>query len=264
MLKKYSIKDLYALALCEGEGMGTAYEYFAKRLLLGPWLSGLPPVQSILIAGLPERYGASLDFALLANEIGARLTIVDDRPEALIHQTSSIQALGTIPAAPQVNNAAVKLVTDLNTMPAIRDTFDLALSAEVLQRLSPTDRISYIKRLGELAGSFALFVPNGDNQSHTTISGLAGLRESELYALVAGKESARITNRHNRVVGTIDMPPFPPGITRSEGQRLQATQGRFEAWAMWGLEQYAHLERRVPEFLRRKKAHIVYAFRSES
>lgn len=33
-----SIKSLYALALAEGEGVGTAYEYFAKRLAMSRWL----------------------------------------------------------------------------------------------------------------------------------------------------------------------------------------------------------------------------------
>ena len=38
VLQKRSIKSLYPLALAEGEGVGTAYEYFAKRLILGRWL----------------------------------------------------------------------------------------------------------------------------------------------------------------------------------------------------------------------------------
>jgi hypothetical protein len=262
MLTNYSIKDLYALALAEGEGMGTAYEYYAKRLVLGCWLSGMTPVQSILVAGLPEHYGASMDFVLLATELRARLTIIDDRPEAIKQLTSSVQALRMIPAAPPVNPPAVTLVTDLKTTSAIRDTFDLAISSEVLQRLSPADRISYVQNLAERARSLALFAPNGDNQAHTTISGLAGLRESELIDLVASVEKTRITNNPSQRVGTVDMPPFPPGITRSEVQRTQATHGRAEALAMWGLKRYAHLEGWIPESLRRKKAHIVYALLS--
>ena len=83
MLAHYTIKDLYALALAEGEGMGTAYEYYAKRLALGRWLKARPRPASILVAGLPEKYGASLDFLLLAGELGAAVTVVDDRPAAL-------------------------------------------------------------------------------------------------------------------------------------------------------------------------------------
>jgi hypothetical protein len=263
MLKKYSIKDLYALALAEGEGMGTAYEYYAKRRVLGRWLAGLPTVQSILVAGLPERYGASMDFVLLATELGARLTIIDDRPEALTRLTTAIQALRKIPAAPHVDTAAVAFVADLRTMLALQDTFDLALSSEVLQRLSPTGRISYVNRLGDCARRLALFAPNSDNQAHITISGLEGLSESELIKLMVDMKRIRFPKSRNQVVGTIDMPPFPPGITRSEAQRAQATRGRSEALAMWGLEGFAYLEEWFPESLRRKKAHIVYTFLSE-
>src|SRR5690606_30513282 len=78
-----SIKALYALALAEDEGVGTAYEYFAKRLVLRPWLRQQPPVRRLLVAGLPEKYGASLDHLLLAEELGATAVVVDDRPPAL-------------------------------------------------------------------------------------------------------------------------------------------------------------------------------------
>ena len=37
-IHKHSIKTLYPLALAEGEGVGTAYEYFTKRLHLVRWL----------------------------------------------------------------------------------------------------------------------------------------------------------------------------------------------------------------------------------
>jgi hypothetical protein len=59
--------------------------------------------------------------------------------------------------------------------------------------------------------------------------------------------------------GYIDMPPFPPGITRSDDQREQATSGRLEAFAMWGLQQYARGERLLPRALRQRQSHIVYA-----
>jgi hypothetical protein len=83
MLGNYSVKDLYTLALAEGEGMGTAYEYYVKRMALRRFLDGRPRPDSILIAGLPEKYGASLDFVLLGSELGAAAAVVDDRPWAI-------------------------------------------------------------------------------------------------------------------------------------------------------------------------------------
>ena len=71
-------------------------------------------------------------------------------------------------------------------------------------------------------------------------------------AAVGGRPSAVVS-------GYIDMPPFPPGITRSDEQREQATQGAFEAVVMGGLRVYAHGERLLPGALRRRQSHIVYA-----
>ena len=80
-LPTHSIKELYTYALAEGEGVGTAYEYFAKRLVLNRWLSSLSIPKRILIAGLPEKYGCSFDFWLLAKEWQAELVIVDERED---------------------------------------------------------------------------------------------------------------------------------------------------------------------------------------
>jgi hypothetical protein len=81
------LKSLYQislrLALAEGEGVGTAYEYFAKRLALGRWLKQVGRPVRMLVAGLPQKYGSSLDFLLLAEELGAEVTVVDERPSAL-------------------------------------------------------------------------------------------------------------------------------------------------------------------------------------
>jgi hypothetical protein len=54
------------------------------------------------------------------------------------------------------------------------------------------------------------------------------------------------------------MPPFPPGITRSEDERARATTGLLEATAMRGLGWYAQLERFFPRSVRKAQSHIVY------
>ncbi|HEX6383064.1 MAG TPA: hypothetical protein VF177_00200, partial [Anaerolineae bacterium] len=83
MIPIHSIKSLYTLALAEGEGVGTAYEYYAKRLVLSPWLRQVRRPQRVLVAGLPQKYGASLDFLLLAAEVGAAVVVIDERPPAV-------------------------------------------------------------------------------------------------------------------------------------------------------------------------------------
>ncbi|WP_420631961.1 hypothetical protein [Candidatus Leptofilum sp.] len=248
MLRTLSIKSLYVPALAEGEGVGTAYEYFAKRLVLARWLKNQPKPAHLLIAGLPEKYGSSLDFLLLAEELGAAVTIVDERPSALQKLQKSLVAAqkeGWLMAA----SPKLIPVHHLADLGEIAPEFDLCLGSEGLQRLDASDRPAYMRHVRRLASRAALFAPNGDNVAHTNISGLAGITLAEMQQLA----------RQNAQTGYIDMPPFPPGITRSDEQREQATSGRFEAIAMWGLGFYARLEHFLLTAVRRSQSHIVYA-----
>lgn len=254
MLTSFSIKSLYALALAEGEGVGTAYEYFAKRLALAGWLQQLGRPARLLIAGLPEKYGSSLDFLLLAEELGASVTVVDERPLALDKLQSSLaaaQGAGWLTAVTPIL-IPVKTLADLSELTG---SFDLAISSEALQRLQEPARPRYVVRLGELATAVALFCPNGDNPAHNNLSRLSGLTLAQLQALFS---LAPPLHR----CGYIDMPPFPPGIIRSEEQREQATSGKFEAFAMWGLGYFARAEKFLPTAVRRRQSHIVYVLAS--
>lgn len=251
MLPKTSIKALYTLALAEGEGVGTAYEYYAKRLVLGPWLAERPRPARMLIAGLPQKYGSSLDLLQLAVDLQAEVVVADERPEAL---TKLERGLVAVRAQGWLSDVVprLQLVDDMGTLTGVAGAYDLALSCEALQRMDVATRRALAARLHGLAGAVALFAPNEDNPAHTAISGLDGLTLAEIRALVpAGGRLLRS--------GYIDMPPFPPGIVRSEDQRAQASSGRLEAAAMWGLQTVARLERFLPGGIRRRQSHIVYA-----
>lgn len=259
MLKIISIKSLYVLALAEGEGVGTAYEYFAKRLVLRRWLAGQKRPSRILIAGLPEKYGSSLDFLQLVQELGAEVTVVDGRPSSLEKLQTSLAAAQKVgwltTVAPQT--IAVDTMTDLS---AAGGSYDLVIASEVLQRLSPDERVRYIEQVVGMGTAVALFAPNSHNAAHTNISGLSGITLSELNTYKPTSQPAN--QQTNWQTGYIDMPPFPPGITRSNDQREQATSGRMEAIAMWGLGYYARAEHFLPQSIRRSQSHIVYALLS--
>jgi hypothetical protein len=263
MFKTLSIKSLYALALAEGEGVGTAYEYFAKRLLLQRWLEGQKRPSRILIAGLPEKYGSSLDFLQLAQELGAAVTVVDERPSALAKWQNSWTAAQKKGWLTAVTPQAIP-INIMAGLAGARGPFDLILSSEVLQRLNPDEQVEYVQQIREVARcelastAIALFTPNGDNPAHTHISGLAGLRLNQLQMLSSHIFPDAAVPLH----GYIDMPPFPPGITRSDAQREQATSGPWEAIAMWGLGYYARAEQFLPHSIRRKQSHIVYGLLS--
>ncbi len=249
-----SIRALYTLALAEGEGLGTAYEYYAKNLVLRPWLAALPPPRRLLIAGLPQRYGLSLDFVALAGEFGAELTIVDERPDRLAFLQSTVAVLqseGALPGGPPT----VTAVRSLAELPAAAP-YDLALSSEVLQRLPAAERRAYASGLLRAAQAVALFAPNAGNAGHTTHSGLAGLTRDEMNGFVGAQPYTLAAPAPQS--GYVDMPPFPPGITRSEEQREQATRGRLEAAAMVVMELCARGERLIPYAVQQRQAHIVY------
>ncbi len=260
MLHNYSIKTLYPLALAEGEGVGTAYEYFAKRLLLNQWLNQEDRPNHILVAGLPQKYGASLDFLLLASELNASVTIADDRPEAIVKAQNALsQALkeGYLPYL----QPEFCLTTHMASMTEISGPFDLVLSSETIQRLPEDERQLYVSRLLQFAPRAAIFTPNNDNPAHTNLSGLSGLQQTELELLITeAQDSTGGPESHKALqAGYVDMPPFPPGITRTDEQREDATSGMGEAIAMWGLGYYARLEKWIPVRWRRSKSHIVFA-----
>lgn len=252
MLTNYSIKSLYPLALAEGEGVGTAYEYVAKRLVLGRWLQGRPRPGRILIAGLPQKYGASLDFFLLADEFKVTLTVIDEREEALTKAYAAVQAMQNTGQMAGLS-PDFQHHSDLTALTDLEGKYDLIVSSEVLQRI-PTDlRRNYLTELARRTHGLAVFAPNAANDSHTTLSGLAGIDLSDLQEMLRQIHPSPTT-------GYIDMPPFPPGITRDENQRQQATTGRLEAFAMWGLGIYVRLEGVIPAGIRRRQSHIVYGF----
>jgi hypothetical protein len=238
-----SIRRLYAHALAEGEGVGTAYEYYVKRRVLRSILTQMPEGGTILIAGLPEKYGTSLDFVLAANDRRARVLVVDERESAIERAREALSAARERPAS--LEYAKLGTMTEVASLPK----YDVALSCEVMQRLSPDVRAVFARALRRLAPRGAVFVPNAENESHTKISGLSGLSRRDLRDVMGpGAET-----------GFVDMPPFPPGITRSAEQRQRASTGLFEATAMLGLQAYARAEPYVPVGLQRRVAHIVYA-----
>ncbi|MEP7015313.1 MAG: hypothetical protein ABI925_07725 [Verrucomicrobiota bacterium] len=245
-----SIKFLYALALAEEEGIGTAYEYFAKRLVLAPWLAKLPHPQRMLIAGLPEKYGFSLDFLLLANEMAvANVVVIEERPWALDKLARSLAAAQAIGELTRLQPEYL-LVPELGSLDERAKDFDLCISCGVLQRLDAAVRRRYVRGLTRLATTVALFAPNADDAGRRD---LMGLSLTEIRALIEPPEVLESCDY-------VDMPPWRAGLERSPAQRKRATSGRPEAFAMRILEQHARLEKFFPLPWRKRRSHIVYAF----
>jgi hypothetical protein len=244
-----TIKALYPIALAEGEGVGTAYEYVAKARFLRPLslkLGRSGPTGRVLVAGLPEKYGVSLDFALLAERSGAALEIADERPEAIERAARAIEQARRDGWLAHVQTSFRQLgsLDEVASLPAQ----DAVVCCEVLQRLPPERRPAFAEALRALAPVGAVFVPNAENGAHLKISGLGGFTLAELAELFRGARLAYV-----------DMPPFPPGIVRSPEQRAKASTGALEWLAMRALDAYCAAEPWAPKFVKRRAAHIVCA-----
>lgn len=257
MLKiKENIKSLYAISLLEGEGVGTAYEYYGKLRKLAKFINTIKEPKEILIAGLPEKYGLSMDFFLLGHILKTEIVVVDDRSRVLERTQELLHTLKAIGRfdAKKVTFHKTDHIAEFDNGNLKERRFDLALSSEVFQRLKGTQGtyISYLKRL---AKNFAIFVPNRENESHAKLSGLSGVYLGDLLKYFRGETypALKVCDQ-----GYLDMPPFPPGSSRSQEKREKASESRLEAFLMKGLEVYSFCEDIIPKFVKEKFAHIIY------
>jgi hypothetical protein len=253
---KETIKSLYAINLVEGEGLGTAYEYFTKLRKLKRFVSSIERPERILIAGLPEKYGLSMDFILLGQALDAEIIVADERKGVLERAKKALALLKTrgILEDKKVTYCQLEHLEHFYSEVTPQGKFDLILSNEVIQRLDLNEAqeiyISNIKRLGK---NFVFFVPNGGNDSHVNFSGLKSLHLDELLTLCQKTNPIQILD-----CGYLDMPPFPPGLSRAQEKREQAVENNFENLVMKGLELYCLLEDIWPGFIKKKIAHIAY------
>jgi hypothetical protein len=205
------LEKLYEVAFLEGEGIGTAYEYLVKWRSLQPLFKF--GIRSILVLGLPEKYGTSMDFVMLADHHGCGLTMVDDRSKSVNKCRNVLREMterGLLRKTPRLIE-----VDDLLNHPKDIGVFDLALSCEVLQRLAPIRRRDYVRNALGIAKYAAVFAPNKSNGSHAKISKLGAMELSELQKLFNGYQ---IVDE-----GYVDMPPFPPGLKTKSRNRASGT-----------------------------------------
>jgi hypothetical protein len=250
----FSIMDLYPVALLEGEGMGTAYEYSTKLKLLRRVVAATRPPRHVMIGGLPQAYGVDLSLAFLAALYDCRVVVAEDRQLALeafetVLRSSSVtrwldprrfemRLLGALPRARRAGDPV----------------FDLWVTTSSIQRLKGGGLGAYLAQVQEGAHHAVLFVPNKDNRAHLTLTKMDGFALPEL---VAACTQAGLTVRQ---AGYVDLPPFPPGIKRSAEAKEKAAESRLERLAMRGLEGWAWGERLLPRFLKRRFAHLAYVW----
>jgi hypothetical protein len=252
--RSFTVAHLYPIALFEGEGMGTAYEYSAKLKLIQRFVAATRPPGRILIGGLPEAYGVGLDLALLVARYGGQAVVAEDRAPAL-------EAFAAALRAPQlagwVDPARFEMrPLEMLARPTRPDDapFDLWVTTSAIQRLDQDGLHAYLAQVRESARYAVLLAPNRDNRAHLTLTKMRGFTLTELAALC---ERAGLAVCQ---AGYVDLPPFPPGIKRSAEAKERAAHSVVERLAMGGLEGWAHVERFLPHPLKRRFSHLVYVY----
>lgn len=248
----FDVANLYPIALLEGEGMGTAYEYSAKLKLLQRTVATIPHLQRLIIGGLPEDYGIDLDLALLAARYGCQTVVVDDRPSLL---EAFANALTSPPLAELVDpdRFEMRLLQTLAQPARSGDArFDLWITTSAIQRLDDSELAEYLAHVREKSRQAVLLAPNKANKEHLSLSGLDGFFLPDLVGLC---QQAGLVVRHS---GYLDIPPFPPGLQRSAEAKEKAAKSFLDRLIMRGLEWWSRGERFLPHSIQRRFAHLAY------
>jgi len=224
------MEKLYRIALSEGEGLGTAYEYFVKLKLLNKHLD--KETKTVLIYGLPEKYGFSMDFIYFCDKNNLKLDIIEKREDKIKKLKEILEYLK------EKNIFSSK---SFETVKQINKKYDLILSSEVLQSLNKEEQKEYVKNVKKYSRKAIIFVPNKDNKLHNKISGLNGFSLMELKEILPDSQSC----------GYIDIPPFPPGIKKKKPVKNKSI--------IKILNLFAYLETFIPFIIKKRTAHICYA-----
>jgi hypothetical protein len=207
----------------------------------------------VLIGGLPEAYGVDLSLALLGGWFGCQVVVADDRQTPL---QTFFRGLEAPPLAGRIDpeRFEMRLLEALArpTLPG-DEPFDLWVTTSSIQRLDASGRAAYMAQVRSTARAAVIMVPNKDNRAHTTITHIEGIYLPDLVVLC---QQAGLSVRE---AGYLDLPPFPPGITRSDQAKESAAHSPSERLIMVGLEGMASVERFWPRLVKRPFSHIAYA-----
>lgn len=248
---KMKITKFYPINLLEGEGVGQTYEYFVKWRMFNRFFKNRPFPKNMLIAGLPSKYGLSLDLLMLANFFRCPVTIADERKVNIerLRKVVFLLCKQKVLSIRDISFVEVHSLLDLEK--SIAEKFDLVINSEVLQRLSSSDLKIFFRKIAYLSSFGIFFVPNRYNLGHAKLSKLKTLGIKDIENAV--DDTIEIISS-----GYLDFPPFPPGLKRSDAARQKAASSRLEKLAMKILEYWGRLETFLPFFIRKRQSHIIY------
>ena len=205
-----TVKYWYPLNILEQEGLGTTYEYLSKIPILDNIYKNAY-FKQVIIAGLPGKYGFSLDLILCSYYFGIKkIIILESRKSKLEMLKKILEHLTITPYLKSIIKLQRVTQVQLSSPSYYRNHFsseDFIINSEVIQNWSFTVIKNWMNNLP--TNHIMLFVPNGENLAHMIISKLKSLNRVTLLSLIDRNKFSDIN------LGYADMPPFPPGLKRS-------------------------------------------------
>ncbi|OGF46895.1 MAG: hypothetical protein A2231_12635 [Candidatus Firestonebacteria bacterium RIFOXYA2_FULL_40_8] len=240
------MKKFYKVALLEGEGLGTAYEYYVKRRLFIKLLGKEKHLDSFCVFGLPEKYGSSMDFCVLADQVKAgRVVMLDEREEAVKKCSTAVARLKDEKIIPD------SLVQVKEGMLLRDDKYDFITNCDVFQRFNEEETIKMIEGAASNSKLSLFFIPNGFNVSHVAFPARRSINPVDFVKKISDKV---------KVVrwGYIDMPPFPSGSKLSDEKKNAVKSGLFSFFVFLILRIWSIVEMLTPSFIKKRFAHAFY------
>jgi len=195
--------DFHLAAKLGNEGYGSTYEYVAKFNLLKKWSAayGLRgKISRLVIMGLPQKYGLSLDFLMWAKFLEVRRIYLwkncsYGKVDRFLNACKAYcQLIG-------LGNLSIEVVEELQDVVIDENVF--CVSCEVFQMLSDSARRGYMNAC-KRARCSAIFVPNFFNNDHRIYTKLATIENNDFNPY---SEGVSILSS-----GYIDLPPVPSGF----------------------------------------------------
>ncbi|MFA6217618.1 MAG: hypothetical protein WDL87_08240 [Candidatus Omnitrophota bacterium] len=245
----------YDLARLQNEGWGTVYEYLDKHLFLKKKISKTK-IKRILIAGLPEKYGYSLDFLMLAQELGVLCTVIDDRKDRIERTKEFVTGLAL---KNKLDLGLIKFIVSGNSIiPHDVDDhplkYDLVLSCEAIQRYSDPQQLEILKKLAFVSDSVFIFMPNALHSGHAR----SGLATVDIKQISSWKKE--LGGEYSLEYGFIDFAPWSSGIT---GKRnlpgVLAGCNLIQRLMAFIIELWLGLVKYMPARFCVNNSHIIYA-----
>ena len=213
----FSWESMHYAARLGGEGYGTAYEYMAKARFFMRALSELScdGLEGLLILGLPQKYGLSLDFLFWAEYLRVSKVLVfdtrDDKLDLFLKGRQWLIERGILKDLP------VAVLRDWESLSDLDLSSSVIVSCESFQSWEEEKR-SFAGKLYDSARCGFCFVPNDYNDAHRKITHLPTIEGNNLKRYFSNLVREAY----------LDCPPVPSGL------KLPAPQGDVRSFLRFG------------------------------